>query len=82
MDQAAYVNPAYESIALDQENGDCVMSMLYDGMGLDVGQNASDKFRTSIGMMTMRERSQAVGDRFELQALPERGTRLTVRVPC
>jgi hypothetical protein len=33
-------------------------------------------------MMTMRERSQAVGDRFELQALPERGTRLTVRVPC
>jgi signal transduction histidine kinase len=57
------------------------MSMLYDGMGLDVGQNASDKFRTGIGIMTMRERSQAVGGRFELQALPERGTRLTVRVP-
>jgi signal transduction histidine kinase len=57
-----------------------VMSILYDGIGLDVGQNASNKFKTGIGMMTMRERSQAVGGRFELQALPERGTRLSVRV--
>jgi signal transduction histidine kinase len=57
-----------------------MMSMLYDGIGLHVGQNASNKFKIGIGIMTMRERSQAVGGRFEVQALPERGTRLTVRV--
>jgi two-component system sensor histidine kinase UhpB len=69
-------------IALDQENGDCVMSLRDDGVGFDVGENASDKLKTGIGMVTMRERSQAVGGRFEVQASPERGTRLTVRVPC
>jgi len=69
-------------ITLDQENGDCVMSVRDDGIGFDVGENASDKPKTGIGMVTMRERSQAVGGRFEMQALPERGSRLTVRVPC
>jgi signal transduction histidine kinase len=58
------------------------MSMMYEGIGFDVGENASEKSKTGIGMMRMRERSQAVGGRFEVQALPERGTRLTVRVPC
>jgi PAS domain S-box-containing protein len=69
-------------IALDQENGDCVMSVRDDGIGFDVGENASDEPKTGIGMVTMRERSQAVGGSFDVQALPERGTRLTVRVPC
>jgi two-component system sensor histidine kinase UhpB len=69
-------------ISLDQENGECVMSVRDDGVGFDVSENAADKSKTGIGMVTMRERSQAVGGSFEVQALPERGTRLTVRVPC
>jgi signal transduction histidine kinase len=32
-------------------------------------------------MVTMRERAQALGGHFEIQALPGRGTQLTVRVP-
>jgi signal transduction histidine kinase len=32
-------------------------------------------------MVTMRERAQAVGGRFEVARLAERGTRLTVTVP-
>jgi signal transduction histidine kinase len=56
------------------------MSILYDGIGLDVGQNASNKFKTRIGIMMMRERSQPVGGSVEVHAMPERGTRLTVRV--
>jgi PAS domain S-box-containing protein len=69
-------------ITLDEEYGECVMTVRDDGIGFDVGENASDKPKAGLGMITMRERSQAVGGRFEVQALPERGTRLTVRVPC
>jgi PAS domain S-box-containing protein len=69
-------------IALDREDGECVMSVRDDGIGFDVAENASDKPKAGLGMVTMRERSQAVGGRFEVQAMPERGTRLTVRVPC
>jgi PAS domain S-box-containing protein len=79
---AKHAGARHAEIALDQEDGDCVMSVRDDGIGFDVGENASDKPKAGIGIVTMRERSQAVGGRFEVQGLPERGTRLTVRVPC
>ncbi|HYQ95101.1 MAG TPA: PAS domain-containing protein [Burkholderiales bacterium] len=68
-------------IALDHANGECVMSVQDDGIGFDGLENASDKPKPGLGMVTMRERAQAVGGRFEIQALPDRGTQLTVRVP-
>jgi two-component system sensor histidine kinase UhpB len=79
---AKHAGARHAEIALDQEDGDCVMSVRDDGIGFEVGEIASDKPKAGLGMVTMRERSQAVGGHFEVQALPERGTRLTVRVPC
>jgi PAS domain S-box-containing protein len=79
---AKHAGARHAEIALDQEHGECVMSVRDDGIGFDVGEIASDMTKTGIGLVTMRERSQAVGGRFEVQALPDRGTRLTVRVPC
>lgn len=66
-------------IALDHANGECVMSVRDDGIGFDSGADASDK--PGLGMVTMRERSRAVGGRFEARSLPDRGTQLTVRIP-
>ena len=68
-------------IALDHANGECVMSVQDDGIGFDGVEDASDKPKPGLGMVTMRERAQAVGGHFEVQALPGRGTQLTVRVP-
>jgi two-component system sensor histidine kinase UhpB len=68
-------------IALDHANGECVMSVQDDGVGFDGAEDASDKPKPGLGMVTMRERAQAVGGNFEVQALPDRGTQLTVRVP-
>jgi len=68
-------------IALDHANGECVMSVQDDGIGFDGVEDASDKAKPGLGMVTMRERAQAVGGRFEVQALSGRGTQLTVRVP-
>jgi len=67
-------------ITLDHANGECVMSVQDDGIGFE-GVEGTDKPKPGLGMITMRERSQAVGGRFEVQAVPGHGTRLTVRVP-
>jgi PAS domain S-box-containing protein len=67
-------------ITLDHANGECVMSVQDDGIGFE-GVEGTDKPKPGLGMITMRERSQAVGGRFEVQAVHGHGTRLTVRVP-
>jgi PAS domain S-box-containing protein len=68
-------------IALEHANGECVMSVEDDGIGFDGVEGTSDKPKPGLGMVTMRERAQAVGGRFDVRALSARGTRLTVRVP-
>ena len=68
-------------IALEHANGECVMSVEDDGIGFDGVEGTSDKPKPGLGMVTMRERAQAVGGRFDVRALSARGTQLTVRVP-
>jgi len=69
-------------IAIEHANGECVMSVKDDGIGFDIAEDPLGKPRSGLGMVTMRERSQALGGRFEVRALPGRGTQLTVRMPC
>jgi PAS domain S-box-containing protein len=68
-------------IALDHANGECVMSVEDDGIGFDDVEGTSQKPKPGLGMVTMRERAQAVGGSFDVRALSVRGTHLTVRVP-
>jgi PAS domain S-box-containing protein len=68
-------------ITLDRADGECVMSVQDDGIGFKGAEIAPDKPTAGFGMVTMRERSQAIGGRFEVRALPGRGTKLTVRAP-
>jgi PAS domain S-box-containing protein len=67
-------------IELDHVNGECAMSVQDDGIGFDGVEDTSDKPKPGLGMVTMRERAQAIGGRFKVRALPGRGTQLTVRV--
>ena len=69
-------------IALDQANGECLMSVEDDGIGFNCLNDASGKPKPGLGIVTMRERSQAVGGRLEVKALPGGGTQLAVRVQC
>jgi len=68
-------------IAFDQGDGACVMSVRDDGIGLDGVADGCGCTNVGLGMVTMRERAQAVGGSFETSALAGRGTQLTVRVP-
>jgi signal transduction histidine kinase len=68
-------------IALWRAGSEFVMSVADDGIGLPCTREDSERRSTGLGLATMRERAQALGGRFVIEALPERGTRLTVRVP-
>ena len=53
------------------------MTVTDDGIGFDAAV-PSDR----LGMVTMRERSQAVGGRFEIRAAPGRGTHIAIQIPA
>jgi signal transduction histidine kinase len=68
-------------IKLARENTHCIMSVADDGIGFDSGSGSKSRRRPGLGMVTMRERTQAIGGAFEFEAVSGRGTRVTVRIP-
>ena len=68
-------------IALEHTGTEIVMSVSDDGVGLDAGPAPASKQRQGLGMVTMRERTQAVGGSFEIGAAADGGTRVVVRIP-
>jgi signal transduction histidine kinase len=67
-------------IALERQESGYVMSVADDGVGLQTAGEPADRPRSGLGMVTMRERAQAIGGRFRIESLPGGGTRLTVRI--
>jgi PAS domain S-box-containing protein len=67
-------------IELDYSNSLCVMTVTDDGIGIG-GARAESRERHGLGMVTMRERSQAVGGRFRVRNAPGGGTRITIEIP-
>jgi signal transduction histidine kinase len=68
-------------IVLGRSGSKYDMSVTDTGIGFRTVDLRAQPSRPGLGMVTMRERAQAVGGRFEVMALPGSGTRLTVRVP-
>jgi len=69
-------------ITLEYSDNEFTMSIIDDGGGLDPESIPATKRRPGLGMMTMRERTQAVGGQFEVASAPGGGTRVMVRIPC
>jgi len=69
-------------ITLVRSGTQFIMSVSDDGVGIDAASNTDSSRRPGLGMVTMRERTQAVGGRFEIGAASGRGTRVVVRIPC
>jgi two-component system sensor histidine kinase UhpB len=68
-------------IALECQGSECVMSVVDDGMGFPAADERPDRPRLKLGMVTMRERAQAVQGQLSIEPCASGGTRLTVRVP-
>jgi signal transduction histidine kinase len=66
-------------ISLERQGSEYVMSVVDDGVGLRAGEKRAG--RPGLGMVTMRERAQAVGGRLSVEPCPSGGTQLIVRVP-
>jgi len=79
---AKHAHASRAKIALTRTSAELVMTVTDNGLGLDAASTAATKRRPGLGMVTMRERTQAVEGQFEIGAAPERGARVTVRVPC
>lgn len=69
-------------ITLGRSGTQFMMTVSDDGVGLDTAPVSVGRRRPGLGMVTMRERTQAVGGRFEIGTASGRGTRVVVRIPC
>jgi two-component system sensor histidine kinase UhpB len=78
---AKHAHATTVAIALRRSGSEYEMSVTDDGVGFRTAGLGVQSSRPGLGMVTMRERAQAVGGRFEVMPLPGNGTRLTVRVP-
>ena len=68
-------------IALERSSARFMMTVSDDGVGLDTALIPPGRRRPGLGMITMRERAQAAGGQFEIEAAAGRGTRVVVRIP-
>jgi two-component system sensor histidine kinase UhpB len=76
---AKHARAEHVAITFRRSQSEFVMSIADDGIGLPESAQAPE--RPGLGLVTMRERAQAVGGAFKVEALPDGGgTRLTVRV--
>jgi PAS domain S-box-containing protein len=67
-------------IELDQSDDHCIMTVTDDGIGIDGPHVADRRERHGLGMLTMRERSQAVGGRFDVRNGPHGGTQIAIEI--
>jgi signal transduction histidine kinase len=76
---AKHGKASHVSVELDQGNAECVLTVSDDGIGFDPALEPSP--RRGHGLVTMRERAEAVGGRFDIGSIPDAGTEIMVRVP-
>jgi PAS domain S-box-containing protein len=79
---AKHARAEHVALTLRRSASEFVMSIVDDGVGLTKSAQALEPQNPALGLVTMRERAQAVGGAFKVESLPDGvGTRLTVRVP-
>ena len=79
---AKHAHAKLVDVRLERLSTRWIMSVADDGVGFDAASNSNSGRRVGFGMVTMRERTQAVGGQFEVGAAPGGGTRIVVLIPC
>jgi len=68
-------------ISLESGEGHCVLTIADNGIGPGTARAADSRRRHGMGMVTMRERTQAIGGSFDFGPAPGGGSQVTVRAP-
>jgi PAS domain S-box-containing protein len=77
---AKHAHARHLRITLRQGGSSVILRIADDGCGFDVAQTQKRRNRASWGMITMRERAQAVGAQLTVEAAPGQGTTVSVEV--
>ena len=67
------------TVTLRQEDHRVVLTIADDGRGFDVA--AHQRGATSLGMLTMTERAEALGGHASVRSAPGEGTEVTIEIP-
>jgi signal transduction histidine kinase len=78
---AKHAHARHVVIVLEFRPGECIMSVADNGCGFPAAKAPGDNERQGVGMVTMRERAQAVGGSFETRPAPGGGAQIIVRIP-
>jgi len=73
-----HADATHVKIVLARENDQIILSIVDDGVGLDLAALVEDE---TMGLRNMKERAKLLEGAFELQSGPGEGTRLTVQIP-
>jgi two-component system, NarL family, sensor kinase len=68
-------------VRLDRTNEALVLQVEDDGVGLNAEARAAAVKKGHIGLVSSAERVEALGGRFDVEAEPGRGTRVTISLP-
>ena len=79
---AKHAHASRVRITLARSGDEFVMTIADDGVGYGASGGSAVRRRSGLGMVTMRERTQALGGTFEIGPAPGGGTQVVVRVPC
>ena len=77
---AKHAHAQHVHIELASSNGATMLSISDDGVGVDANPGGSQRATGGFGMVTMRERSRAIGGRLEVRRRAEGGTSVIVQV--
>jgi two-component system sensor histidine kinase UhpB len=78
---AKHAGASRVEIVLDHCGSRCVMTVSDDGSGIEAGPERDAAQRPGLGMVTMRERAQAIGGRFCVRSVPGGGTQIAISIP-
>jgi signal transduction histidine kinase len=78
---AKHAHATRVEIGLEHTDTGFTLSIRDDGVGLESGAAPVAGRRQGLGMVTMRERTQSAGGRFEIASVTGGGTRVVVRIP-
>jgi PAS domain S-box-containing protein len=78
---AKHAQASQATLSIDVEGGRLRMKIADDGIGFDPAHETGPEEDRGWGLLTMRERAEAVGGRFQIDSRPSHaGTRITVEV--
>ena len=78
---AKHAGASRVEIVLDHSERCCVMTLSDDGIGMEAAPERNAAQRPGLGMVTMRERAQAIGGRFSVRTVSGGGTQIEIVIP-